>query len=188
MKNKIVVLFLILVFLNGCSEEPLKEPITKNTDIPEITATPEIDELYSFRKYPSNSLTFTCREWVDSDFDDRFNFKSSESGEDSTIMYLELYAKVNDRKIKMFSNLGTINSRWMQGSYEYLGNNSYSYEMEILRYGEQDNPEGGSSTIVVEENTKITGFLYHEEEKIYYLKDSDDFKNYMDYPYCKIED
>ena len=69
----------------------------------------------------------------------------------------------------------------MEGSYKHLDGNKYSFEMELL-VCESTRNQASCDGVKTIENTKISGGLYYENHKLYYLDDASDIDNYQNCP------
>ncbi len=127
-----------------------------------------------FIAYPHKSeiYYFTCNDWITNQFDSRIVLKATEMPGNSNKIYIGLENE-ETKTIKMLAMVGTELGSWIEGTYEYLGEQSYKFTVFKVYVNDYQEAEG-----------PLEGNFYRDGEKLYYLGESNDFKNYNQYPYC----
>ena len=202
MKKFLTICFTILL-LCGCST---KESKGSNLSISDTTSSEssidseDISESDSksplpssnteeqlFSDYPETTFVYVCHQWKEKEIDNRFNLPEGESDFLRDSLVFILYPLENDfARLHITSKLETEYSEWLDGKYQSLGDHIYKFSVKYAspKNYEIDGPDSYDDFIT--EGEEFSGYFVIKNTSLYYLKNSEDFSNYQNYPACEF--
>ncbi len=116
---------------------------------------------YQFTEYPVHKeLSYSIDTWQSAQFDPRIKLRNPESSSYER-MSITLFPE-DTKEILFLSLTGTSLPEWYNGTYEYIGQNQYKFE--VFKY--TTSCSGDVCVPVKDERKSLIGYFYHDENYI----------------------